>query len=183
MKLLERCIPPDKAAAKRLVEKELRVQGILAEHTRLLTSTDWILAERIKHCHQTTPPDAPERSLTPELTPNVSSADLSAQLAAAPKEEEVWATDCAVCLSEFTKDENVRELLPCEHIFHDECIHNWFMKAAAAACPLCRHVLRPPTPDQSVLQPQPGDHSLIVPLSATPPVLADPSVVPPVGTV
>ena len=82
----------------------------------------------------------PDLEAPPERISIHQTRDLSSRLASAPKEEEPWATDCAVCLSGFSKEEKVRELV-CDHIFHNECIHDWFMKAKSPACPLCRNVL------------------------------------------
>lgn len=42
---------------------------------------------------------------------------------------------CAVCLSEFERDEHVRTL-PCNHIFHVECIDRWLV--FNKKCPVCR---------------------------------------------
>ena len=149
---MEKCIPPDKPFTEDLVKKEERIKKILEKDTKLLTYAEWILAERLKH-QQNSGNDNPEQGILPSeqashqpQTPAssvpraVSAAQLSERLASAPKEDEVWATDCAVCLAEFDQEEEVREL-PCEHIFHHDCIHDWFMKAKSAACPLCRNLL------------------------------------------
>lgn len=49
---------------------------------------------------------------------------------------------CPVCLGPFQKgilenkaDEIARHL-PCQHLFHNECIKNWFKKKSV--CPICR---------------------------------------------
>lgn len=42
---------------------------------------------------------------------------------------------CAVCLSEFERDEHVRTL-PCSHLFHVECIDRWLV--FNKKCPVCR---------------------------------------------
>lgn len=44
--------------------------------------------------------------------------------------------DCAVCLSEFEKNETGRILPRCNHGFHLECIDMWFL--SNSTCPLCR---------------------------------------------
>ncbi|KAA8546754.1 hypothetical protein F0562_003183 [Nyssa sinensis] len=46
------------------------------------------------------------------------------------------ALECAVCLSEFEGDENLRLLPKCDHVFHPECIDTWF--ASNTTCPVCR---------------------------------------------
>lgn len=101
-----------------------------SEADDLITYADWKLQELI----------SPSRLESCNAPQHLSSAELSSRLASSPKEEEIWATDCAICLSEFAKDVEVREL-SCENIFHDGCIHSWFIKAATCACPLCRYSL------------------------------------------
>jgi hypothetical protein len=112
-------------------KKEARVNIIFEKHTRTLTYEEWILHERQKHtgCLGTILSDIEAQSGVPIDS-----------LPSAPKESEVWATDCAICLTEFDKSEQVCEL-PCDHIFHDACIRDWFMKAKSPACPLCRNIL------------------------------------------
>ena len=123
---------------------------ILEKQTKQLTYAEWILAERLKHQQTSTVEEM--RAVSLELASGAAPAagsdaerassamEISQRLASAPKEEEVWATDCAVCLAEFDEEEQVRELA-CEHIFHHDCIYDWFMKAKAPACPLCRNLL------------------------------------------
>lgn len=43
-------------------------------------------------------------------------------------------TVCSICLENFENDDNVR-LLKCHHIYHDECIKEWFERSSK--CPLC----------------------------------------------
>ena len=42
---------------------------------------------------------------------------------------------CIICMEEFQKNEKVK-LLPCGHIFHDNCIKEWLMKQKT--CPFCK---------------------------------------------
>ncbi|XP_055815077.1 RING-H2 finger protein ATL51 [Solanum dulcamara] len=44
--------------------------------------------------------------------------------------------ECAVCLSEFQEDENLRLLPKCSHAFHLPCIDTWLK--SHPNCPLCR---------------------------------------------
>ena len=163
MKLLERCLPRETPRVQLTEQQKAdRVKVILDKHTKLLTYSEWVLAERIKHSGSSEDLTAcvtpqflgdvgvvASSSSTPALT-----RDLS-RLASSPKEEEVWGTDCAVCLSEFENSEQVREL-PCDHIFHDDCINSWFLKAKTAACPLCRNLLHSgESQDQITASPQP----------------------------
>ena len=46
---------------------------------------------------------------------------------------------CTVCLNNLKANENVRSL-PCQHIFHCDCIDEWLMRKAA--CPVCREDIK-----------------------------------------
>ncbi|CAL9101551.1 unnamed protein product [Musa textilis] len=46
------------------------------------------------------------------------------------------ALECAVCLSEFEDDEELRLLPRCSHVFHSDCIDSWL--ASHVTCPVCR---------------------------------------------
>ncbi|XP_009622460.1 RING-H2 finger protein ATL51 [Nicotiana tomentosiformis] len=70
-------------------------------------------------------------------------------------------TECAVCLSEFQEDENLRLLPKCSHAFHLPCIDTWLK--SHSNCPLCRaNVVS--SPSQSLPPPIPSSaaplHSL-----------------------
>ncbi|CAD5335176.1 Zinc finger RING-type [Arabidopsis suecica] len=45
-------------------------------------------------------------------------------------------SDCAVCLREFTAEDELRLLPKCSHAFHVECIDTWLL--TNSTCPLCR---------------------------------------------
>lgn len=47
---------------------------------------------------------------------------------------------CSICLSEFNKDEVALILPECEHLFHEECIKEWFKRNHF--CPFCRNNVR-----------------------------------------
>jgi len=49
--------------------------------------------------------------------------------------------DCAVCLSEFEDDEQLRWLPKCSHAFHPDCIDTWLF--SHTTCPVCRTSLVP----------------------------------------
>ncbi|XP_062228460.1 RING-H2 finger protein ATL32-like [Phragmites australis] len=51
------------------------------------------------------------------------------------------ALECAVCLSEFEDDEELRFLPRCTHAFHPDCIGEWL--AGHVTCPVCRCNLDP----------------------------------------
>lgn len=62
----------------------------------------------------------------------------------------VHDNECAVCLSEFQDDENLRLLPKCTHAFHLPCIDMWL--STHSNCPLCRAniVALVPTPVEGV---------------------------------
>ncbi|KAJ7953651.1 RING-H2 finger protein [Quillaja saponaria] len=50
--------------------------------------------------------------------------------------------DCAVCLCEFSEQDNLRLLPLCNHAFHIDCIDTWLL--SNSTCPLCRGTLYAP---------------------------------------
>lgn len=50
--------------------------------------------------------------------------------------------DCAVCLCEFSQEDNLRLLPTCSHAFHIDCIDTWLL--SNSTCPLCRGTLYSP---------------------------------------
>ncbi|KAA8529547.1 hypothetical protein F0562_033654 [Nyssa sinensis] len=50
--------------------------------------------------------------------------------------------DCAVCLCEFSEQDNLRLLPLCSHAFHIDCIDTWLL--SNSTCPLCRGTLFTP---------------------------------------
>ncbi|KAJ1378645.1 Zinc finger, RING-type [Sesbania bispinosa] len=44
---------------------------------------------------------------------------------------------CAVCLSEFSEEEEIRCMANCKHFFHRACVDRW-MDHDQKTCPLCR---------------------------------------------
>ncbi|RDX85808.1 E3 ubiquitin-protein ligase RHA1B, partial [Mucuna pruriens] len=44
---------------------------------------------------------------------------------------------CAVCLSEFDENDEIRRLANCRHIFHRGCLDRW-IRYDQRTCPLCR---------------------------------------------
>lgn len=59
----------------------------------------------------------------------------SAVLARCGRED--GSMECAVCLSEFERGEEVQITPNCCHIFHSECIYTW-LQQNQKTCPLCR---------------------------------------------
>lgn len=72
-------------------------------------------------------------------------------------------TECAVCLSEFQEDENLRLLPKCSHAFHLPCIDTWLK--SHPNCPLCRANVVSPSTSPSLPPPLPSSaapsHSLM----------------------
>ncbi|OIW07128.1 hypothetical protein TanjilG_10101 [Lupinus angustifolius] len=49
--------------------------------------------------------------------------------------------ECAVCLDEFEDTETLRLIPKCDHVFHPQCIDEWF--ESHTTCPVCRANLAP----------------------------------------
>ena len=43
---------------------------------------------------------------------------------------------CSICLCEYEKDDEISHL-PCNHIYHPDCIEGWFKNSAK--CPVCKY--------------------------------------------
>ncbi|GJN34588.1 hypothetical protein PR202_gb23265 [Eleusine coracana subsp. coracana] len=52
------------------------------------------------------------------------------------KEEESERAECAICLAEFARGDEVRVLPPCAHRFHAACVDVWLL--SSSTCPSCR---------------------------------------------
>jgi E3 ubiquitin-protein ligase ATL4 len=68
---------------------------------------------------------------------------MASALAALPKS----SPDCAVCLSPFTPDAELRLLPACRHAFHAACVDAWLR--TTPSCPLCRAAVALPHPSLS----------------------------------
>lgn len=83
-----------------------------------------------------------EATSTPEPCKNPSvSALLIREFLPATKYGELTDTEegccCAVCLFEFSEEEEIRCLKNCRHIFHRNCVDRW-IDLDQKTCPLCR---------------------------------------------
>ncbi|XP_038895796.1 RING-H2 finger protein ATL40-like [Benincasa hispida] len=47
--------------------------------------------------------------------------------------------ECVICLCQIEKEEKCRRMNTCNHVFHKDCIDQWFM--VEHHCPLCRTVI------------------------------------------
>ena len=108
----------------------------------LLRRSRHLLRHRLRHPRTSFTADSPlssaEKGLAPSILNSLSTFIFVGQDNA--------TLDCAVCLSEFEKNQTGRVLPECNHGFHLECIDMWFL--SNSTCPLCR------TPVQ--LSPDPG---------------------------
>ncbi|KAM3259668.1 hypothetical protein ACQJBY_051128 [Aegilops geniculata] len=55
------------------------------------------------------------------------------------EEDEAERPECAICLAEFTRGDDVRVLPTCGHGFHAACVDAWLL--SNSTCPSCRHAL------------------------------------------
>ncbi|KAG7544968.1 Zinc finger RING-type [Arabidopsis suecica] len=51
------------------------------------------------------------------------------------------ATECAICITEFSDGDEIRILPLCSHAFHVACIDKWL--TSRSSCPSCRRILVP----------------------------------------
>ncbi|CAN6228345.1 unnamed protein product [Urochloa humidicola] len=86
--------------------------------------------------------------------------------------------ECAVCLTAFEDDDDLRLLPHCSHAFHPECIDPWLQ--SRVTCPLCRANLEkpapaptpapvpaavaPPSPREQWAQPSPPPEAVAIPV-------------------
>lgn len=70
---------------------------------------------------------------------------MASALAALPKS----SPDCAVCLSPFRPEAELRLLPACRHAFHAVCVDAWLR--TTPTCPLCRATVAPPHPSIAAL--------------------------------
>lgn len=73
--------------------------------------------------------------------------------------------ECAVCLTAFEDDDDLRLLPHCSHAFHPECIDPWLQ--LRVTCPLCRANLEKPAPAPAVAPPSPSPR--LAPRQPSPP--------------
>ncbi|KAI8804278.1 hypothetical protein BJ742DRAFT_825558 [Cladochytrium replicatum] len=78
------------------------------------------------------PPTPPPKS--PPKTPET--AHIPSKRASALKND-----SCAICMEEFTRGDELRELPRCGHCFHRSCIDVWLTRRMGR-CPLCREDIR-----------------------------------------
>eukprot|EP00850_Spirogloea_muscicola_P011560 SM000072S21194 [mRNA] locus=s72:196568:197642:- [translate_table: standard] len=62
---------------------------------------------------------------------------------ASPASDGAQDSQCAICLMDYDKGEEVVRLPPCGHAFHAACIDSWLH--TQTTCPICRLSLLPPT--------------------------------------
>ncbi|KAJ3198715.1 hypothetical protein HK099_003488, partial [Clydaea vesicula] len=54
--------------------------------------------------------------------------------------ERIEQHSCVICLESFNEGDSIRELKVCTHIFHKDCIDEWFsskFNLNKRSCPLC----------------------------------------------
>jgi len=44
---------------------------------------------------------------------------------------------CVICLQDFQDQDQLRQLLPCEHLYHQDCVDGWFKAKRRPVCPVC----------------------------------------------
>jgi len=80
-------------------------------------------------------------------------------VAAITKEQVACSLQCSVCWEDFKVEEPVRKL-PCEHVYHANCIVPWL--ELHGTCPICRKTLTEESADESGSQGQDNPSNLII---------------------
>lgn len=78
----------------------------------------------------------PTKQTTPPLPTSSDPAPPEPAVKPAPAVDIEPDKTCSVCLADFTDSEKIRQLT-CNHIFHQDCIDEWFTKYHSY-CPLCQ---------------------------------------------
>lgn len=82
--------------------------------------------------------DASHTSLAAKETTSSPHVSVPAQHKALPKRDVPFSQPtCPICLDDFTHDETVVRELPCQHIFHPECVDE-FLRTSTSLCPICK---------------------------------------------
>ncbi len=51
---------------------------------------------------------------------------------------EFGEASCCICCEDYNEEAVIRKLIKCGHIFHSNCLNNWFiLKLKDPKCPLC----------------------------------------------
>lgn len=55
-------------------------------------------------------------------------------------EKHGFAENCPICCEDFSEQSHIKILPDCSHIFHEDCIEQWILKARtnSISCPVCR---------------------------------------------
>ncbi len=81
-----------------------------------------------------TPITSPPHETTPTSTQGLSLAERKNL----PKRDVPFSQPtCPICLDDFEHDETVVRELPCQHIFHPECVDE-FLRSNSSLCPMCK---------------------------------------------
>ena len=81
---------------------------------------------------------APITSPTKETTATSTQGSPLTQRKNLPKRDVPFSqTTCPICLDDFEHDETVVRELPCQHIFHPECVDE-FLRTNSSLCPMCK---------------------------------------------
>ena len=83
-------------------------------------------------------PSSPSSGLQPSAPPIIYQKHTFLDIQQFALVEAIYNNDCSICLEDFKRDDNVITL-QCKHIFHENCLINWFIKQNSnkIECPIC----------------------------------------------
>lgn len=73
------------------------------------------------------------------LSPNTIAALPSYEFQESDFTDKGTAKSCPICITDFTVQDRDVVILPCDHLFHRECIATWFQRSKK--CCVCKYVL------------------------------------------
>ncbi|AES92116.1 putative transcription factor C2H2 family [Medicago truncatula] len=117
----------------------LTISQAIYEAALIIAVLRWIIClvfKIIKHTRTKPVEDQQQYSSCCQMLPLTSFGEIKERH---PETEET----CAVCLNKLKMEDEVRELMNCDHVFHKECIDKWLEHGHDnenhnQTCPLCR---------------------------------------------
>jgi hypothetical protein len=118
------------------IELEQRIRD--RERDRILEHRGDLFAQLMEDVKTPMTKDAVSKLVTTTFGKYKKPFELISELEKTEKTKKIFVDKCTICICDF-EDEDVITLLPCDHVFHEECIMPWLQKESHK-CPICRTV-------------------------------------------